>query len=162
MRKVAKGTLLLWAFAVVTAGGARASDADIASFNTLQTEAPRTIEKVEVLNPSFAYRHIVIQRYGGLYEPRISFTVVNKSAVTISKVYLTGVLKVKGRVAPLAAQDFSFSIPGGLQPGERKHFDLEATAYGDWSSVTNPESRSADFLVKLNAIDDARGERMVR
>jgi hypothetical protein len=162
MRDLVKGVLFLWALAVATACGARASDSDIASFNTLQTAAPATIEKVEVLNPSFIYRHIVIQRYGGLYEPRISFTVVNKSPVTISKVYLTGVLKAKGRVTPLAAQDFSFSIPGGLQPGERKHFDLEATAYGDWSSVTNPESRSADFLVTLKAIDDARGARLVR
>jgi hypothetical protein len=162
MRKVAKGALLLWAFAVVTPCGALASDADIASFNTLQTAAPGTIERVKVLNPSFTYRHIVIQRYGGLYEPRISFTVVNKSAVTISKVYLTGVLKAKGRAVPLAAQNFSFSIPGGLQPGERKHFDLEATAYGDWSSMTNSESRNADFLVTLNALDDARGERLVR
>ncbi|MFY9658884.1 MAG: hypothetical protein WAK01_20255 [Methylocystis sp.] len=162
MCKVAKGALVLWSFAISMACGARASDADIASFNTLQTAAPATIEKVEVLNPSFAYRHVVIQSYGGLYEPRISFTVVNKSPVTISKVYLTGVLKERGRVAPLAAQDFSFSIPGGLQPGERKHFDLEATSYGDWSAVTQPESRSAVFLVTLNAIDDARGERLVR
>ena len=77
----------------------------------MQTEAPRTIEKVEVLNPSFTYRHIVIQRYGGLYEPRISFTVVNKSAVTISKVYLTGVLKVKGRVGALGRARFQFFDP---------------------------------------------------
>ena len=89
-------------------------------------------------------------------------TVVNKSAVTIRKVYLTGVLKVKGRVAPLAAQDFNLSIPGGLQPGEKKHFDLQATSYGDWSSVTDPESRRAEFLVTLNAIDDAGGDRLVR
>ena len=162
MRNVAKGALVLWTFAVVTACGARASESDIASFNTLQTAAPATIERVEVLNPSFAYRHVLIQRYGGLYEPRMSFTVVNKSAVTISKVYLTGVLKAKGRAVPLAVQDFSFSIPGGLQPGEKKHFDLEATSYGDWSAVAKPESRSVDFLVTLNAIDDARGDRLVR
>jgi hypothetical protein len=162
MPNVAKSVFVLWALAVLMTYDALASESDIASFNTLQTAAPGTIGKVEVLHPSFKYRHIVIQPYGGLYEPRISFTVINKSPITISKVYLTGVLKARGREVPFAAQDFSFSIPGGLQPGERRHFDLEATSYGDWSNVTKHECRNAVFLLTLNAVDDARGDRIVK
>jgi len=162
MPNVAKSLPALLALGALMTYDALASDADITSFNTLQTASPATIEKVEILHPSFKYRYIVIQSCGGLDEPRISFTVVNKSPVTISKVYLTGVLKGRGRAVPLAAQDFDFSIPGGLQPGERKHFDLEATAHGDWSNVTKRESRNAVFLLTLNAVNDARGERLVK
>jgi len=162
MPNVAKSVLVLLALAFLATYDVLASESDIASFNTLQTASPGTIEKVEVLHPSFKYRHVVIQSCGGLDDPRISFTVVNKSPVTISKVYLTGVLKARGRAVPLAAHDFDFSIPGGLQPGERKHFDLEATSYGDWSSVTKPESRNAVFLLTLKALDDAQGARIVK
>jgi len=162
MPNVAKSVPVLLAVAVLMLDDAFATEPDIASLNILQTAAPATIEKVEIQHPSFIYRHVVLQRYGGLYEPRISFTVVNKSPVTIRKVYLSGVMKAKGRAVPLAAQDFNFSIPGGLQPGERRHFDLEATSYGDWSNVTKHESRNAIFLLTLTAVDDARGDRIVK
>ena len=162
MPKIASCVPALVALAFLRIDDASATEPDIASLNTLQTAAPATIEKVEVLHPSFRYRHVVLQRYGGLYEPRISFTVVNKSPVTISKVYLTGVLKARGRAVPLAAQDFDLPIPGGLQPGERKHFDLDARTHGDWSSVSKTESRIAVFLLTLNAVDDARGDRIAK
>ena len=160
MPKLGKSLVALIALGVSLRNDASAYD--IASFNTLQTASPATIEQVEVLHPSFKIRHVIIQPFGGLEQPMISFTVVNKSAVTISKIYVTGVLRAKGRAVPFAAQDFDLSIPGGLQPGERKHFDLEATSYGDWSSVTKHEIRNANFILTLNAVDDAGGAKIVK
>ena len=162
MPNAAKSVLVFLALASSMTYDAVASESDISTFNTLQTAAPATIGKVEVLHPSFRIRYIMIQPYGGLEQPMISFTVENNSAVTISKLYLTGVLRAKGRVVPYAAQDFNLSIPGGLQPGERKHFDLEATLYGDWNSVTDREVRNSNFLLTLDALDDARGGRIVK
>lgn len=135
---------------------------DINSFNTLQTASPSTIEKVEVEHPRFVIRDVVIQRYGGLEQPTITFTVKNKSALTISKIYLTGVLKYAGRSVPLASQDFDLSVPGGIQPGEQKHFDLDATTYGGWGNVTKSALRNAAFTLTLKAVVDAKGHRIVK
>jgi hypothetical protein len=162
MRKAARGPIAPIAMGVLLAHGALASDSDITSFNTLQTASAATIEKVQLLHPSFKFNRSVIQQFGGLEQPTISFTVVNKSAVTISKIYVTGVLKDRGRAVPLAAQDFSLFIPGGIQPGEQKQFNLDATSYGDWSNVTTRELRNAAFTLTLKALDDANGDRIVK
>jgi hypothetical protein len=162
MPNAVKSVVALFAIGAMLTCGALASEFDITSYNTLQTASPATIAKVEVLEPSFKFRYIVLQSCGGLNIPRISFTVINRSPVAISKVYLSGVLKAQGRSVPLAAQDFNLSIPGGIQPGEQKHFDLEATSYGDWSNVTKREVRNADFVLTLNAVDDAGGARIVK
>ncbi|HTO80303.1 MAG TPA: hypothetical protein VMJ31_11070, partial [Methylocystis sp.] len=81
MLNVAKSVLVFSALANLMTYDALASESDISSFNTLQTAAPATIGKVEVLHPSFRICHIIIQSYGGLEQPMISFTVENNSAV---------------------------------------------------------------------------------
>ncbi len=162
MQRAARSAIALFAIRVLLVHGASASDADISSFNTLQTASEATIEKVQLLHPSFKFNSLVIQQYGGLEQPTISFTVVNNSAVTISKIYLVGVLKEKGRAVPLAAQDFNLFIPGGIQPGEQKQFDLDATTYGDWSNVTKRELSNAAFTLTLKAVVDAKGHKIVK
>jgi hypothetical protein len=162
MPKAACSVIALCAIGVLLSHGALASESDITSFNTLETASPATIEKVQLSDPNFKFDNVVIQRYGGLEQPTISFTVSNNSAVTIRKLYLTGVLKGRGRTVPLATQDFALFIPGGLQPGERKRFDLDATSYGDWSNVTKRELHNAAFTLTLKAVDDAKGDRIVK
>ncbi|ARN79821.1 hypothetical protein [Methylocystis bryophila] len=158
--KGSKSVAALFAMCVCLSADAFAFD--ITSFNTLQTASPSTIEQVEVEHPRFVIRDVVIQSYGGLEQPTITFTVKNKSAVTISKIYLTGVLKDAGRSVPLASQDFDLSVPGGIQPGEQKHFNLDASSYGDWGNVTKLALRNARFILTLTAVDDAKGVKIVR
>ena len=139
-----------------------ASAEDIMSFNTIERASPATIKEIEILNPKLTFRRFVIQRYGGLEWPIISFTITNGSPITIQKIYLEAVLKIDGRPVPLAAQELVYSIRGGLQPHERKHFDLDANIVGDWGNLTKTDVGKANLMLTLKAVDDAEGAKIVR
>lgn len=140
----------------------RAFAQDISSFNTLETASPATIDKIRICEAKFAFRRFILQKYGGLEWPMISFTVVNESPITIRRIYMNAVLRMGDRRVPLADHRLDCSIPNGLQPGETRRFALDADVVGGWSEVTKEEARRAAFSLTLMAVEDAEGGKIVR
>jgi len=160
MPKAATNAIAMFSLALALDCDAVAGD--ISAFNTIETASPTTIERIRISDPKFKIRSFVIQRSGGLESPIISFTVLNESSVTIQKMYFTASLSIKGRFFPLAVQNFSVPIYGGLQPHERKRVDLDADIYGDWKNVAKRDVRNAAFRLTLEAVDDAKGDKIVK
>jgi len=145
---------------LVASSAARAED--IASFNTIQTRSDATIDKIKISNPKFSFRRILLQKYGGLEQPVVSFSISNMSSIPVRTVVLSAQLKDPGRAVPLAAPRIHYKIPGGLQPGETKHFTLDADILADWNGVARAEATTALFSLTVSAVEDAEGDLIVR
>jgi len=135
---------------------------DISTFNTIQTRSPTTIDRIKISNPKFSFRKVLLQKYGGLDQRVVSFDMSNHSSVAIQRVVLRALLKTDKRAVPLADPVIYYSIPGGLQPGETKCFDLDAALLGDWSGVSKEDARGAVFTLTVSAVEDAKGDRIVK
>jgi len=153
--------ILLLAALVLSAPEAYGAE-DITTFNTIETRSAATIDAIKISNPKFFFRKVVLQKYGGLDEAVISFGVSNHSSVAIRRIFLRALLKSDQRAVPLAEPRIDYTIPGGLQPGETKRFDLDAATNGDWSEVSKKEARRAVLSLTPSAIEDATGERIVK
>lgn len=135
---------------------------DLTNFNTIETISAATIDKIKISDPKFFFHRVVLQSYGGLDEPVVSFGVSNESSVAIGRIYLRATLKRPGSAAPLAAPQIDYRIPGGLWPGETKHFNLHADVVGDWNQVSEKEARGAVLSLTPYAVEDTSGERIVK
>lgn len=160
MSRIFKPITLQFIFALMWSDVALSQD--ITKFNTLETHAPAAIDAIKISNQKFAYRKFALQKYGGLEWPIISFTVSNKGRVTIKRIFMRALLKTPGRSVPFADENFDFSIPGGIAPGEFKHVDLDADSVGDWSAVTKEAARKASFILMVMAVEDAGGNKLVK
>ncbi len=90
-------------------------------------------------------------------ESTIILTVRNGTAHHISRAYFRGRAVSEGRQVPWIDEEFNYSIPGGLAPGERKTWRLTPNSFqGDWGNVRVPGS--ARFEVSVTRINDPNGD----
>ncbi len=92
-------------------------------------------------------------------EPIIELTVVNNTGHAVSKAYFNGIIASPGRSVPWLEESFSYSISGGLEPGEEASWSLAPGRYSskwDRDSVEAPDD--AIFTVTVERLDGADGK----
>jgi len=90
-------------------------------------------------------------------ETVINLRVRNGTAHPVSRAYLRGRAITPGRSVPWLEEDFNYSIPGGLEPGEDASWRLQPNAFqGSWNSVVVPPD--AVFQVEVTGLDGPGGE----
>lgn len=92
-------------------------------------------------------------------EPTIEITVKNGTKHAVASADFHGVLATPGRAVPWVEGDFSYSISGGLEPGESATWKLHPNLFdfGGWSSA--PRDRNDMVLtVTTTRIDGPDGK----
>ncbi len=74
----------------------------------------------------------------------------NDSKEVVSHITFEGVLVTPGRTVPWVDDDFSYEVPGGLEPGETRELNLSTGFSGEWSSA--PRDR-ADMVFVVRAVE---------
>jgi hypothetical protein len=123
--------------------------------STIAEISPSVIKSVKIESPKYSY-----QKSFELEWPVVSFSVVNKSKITIQRLYLKGTLKAPGRAVPWIDGVLDVAAPGGIEPGETKHFQVEPGVATDWRAVPEAVARKAVFSLTLSAIEDAGGKQI--
>ena len=85
----------------------------------------------------------------GQAEPEIKFTLTNESKVPVKAIMLDGRLTSPGRAVPWIVAPVSYDIPGGIEPGESKPFDLAPNMFGDWKASDDFAGRK-DLMLTLS------------
>jgi hypothetical protein len=84
----------------------------------------------------------------------LELSVVNNTDQPVSRVYFEGTLATPGRAVPWVQDTFNYQIDGGLEPGEKATWQLNA--WGDWDRA--PKDRNDMVLtVRTTRLDDANG-----
>ena len=86
----------------------------------------------------------------------IELTVKNGTPKPISRAYFTGTLASPGRAVPWHKEDFNYTIPGGLEPGEQAAWKLAPSFLSNWQKVEAPTD--AVLTVTVNRLDGADGK----
>ncbi|QLR43072.1 hypothetical protein HV346_10465 [Enterobacter sp. RHBSTW-00994] len=94
------------------------------------------------------------QEFGGP-RPVIELSVENKTTSPVSRAYFKGTIASPGRTIPWLVDTFNYSIPGGLEPGEKANWPLLPNMFSDWGKVQAPED--AVFTVEVVRLDGADG-----
>ncbi|WP_240032159.1 DUF6694 family lipoprotein [Psychroflexus aestuariivivens] len=114
----------------------------------------KALKKFEVKRSRF------YKRKSGTYyvteEPVIELTVINNTEKAVSRAYFTGTLASPERSVPWIKDDFNYSIPGGLEPGEEVTWYLSPNMLSNWADVSAP--KDAILTAKVTQIDGADGE----
>ena len=87
------------------------------------------------------------------YTGEIELTVKNGTQYPISRAYFKGTLASPGRAIPWLKDDFDYSIPGGLEPGEETTWILVQNMFSRWASVKMHDD--AIFTVEVEQLDGA-------
>jgi len=95
------------------------------------------------------------QDFGGP-QPIIEISVVNDTAHAVARAFFKGTIASPGRSVPWHSDTFNYSIPGGLEPGEKKDWHLQPNMFSDWGKVRAPDD--AVFTVEVYRLDGAGGE----
>jgi len=113
--------------------------------------AQESIKQFKVTRSEFKYTGEYTKR------PTIFLTVTNGTEHAVSRVYFHGVLATPGRTIPWVEDDFNYSIPGGLEPGEDATWALSPNMFGSWGKA--PEGRK-DMVLTTSVVrlDGANGE----
>ena len=91
---------------------------------------------------------------GLISEPIIELKVSSELDFPVSRAYFSGVVSTPGRTIPWVDEEFNYSIPGGLEPGEEVVWRLSPNLYGSWGKA--PQERHAlVFTAEVLAVDDA-------
>lgn len=107
------------------------------------------LKKFEVSKSRFSMEK---QDYG-VDQPVIRLVVKNNTDKAISRVSFHGVIASEGREVPWFEDDFSYAIPGGLEPGEKAEWALAPNKFSDWGKVDAPSD--AIFTVTVQRLDGA-------
>ncbi len=67
-----------------------------------------------------------------------------------------GTLASPGRSVPWLKEDFNYSIPGGLEPGELADWTLVPNSFGAWGTVKAP--KDAILTVEVVRLDGPNGK----
>lgn len=86
--------------------------------------------------------------------PIIDFTIVNDSPIALKRIVLLGTLKSPGREIPWVSSTFSYTFPGGLEPGEQQRLRLLPNTFGEWSNASLREAKSASLTLSLVNVRD--------
>lgn len=90
-------------------------------------------------------------------ETTIVLTVLNGTGHAISRAHFRGKAMSEGRQVPWLDEEFNYSIPGGLEPGEQRTWRLSPNMFQDaWTRVRVPSD--ARFDVEVTELDGADGE----
>ena len=85
----------------------------------------------------------------------IDFEIVNNSPISLKRIVVMGNLQSPSREIPWARGTFSYTFPGGLEPGERQRLKLLAHTFGAWSQEALREATDADLTLALINVRDA-------
>ena len=88
-------------------------------------------------------------------EPIIELTVKNGTEHAVSRAYFAGTLSSPNRSTPWLKEGFNYSIPGGLEPGEKATWKLAPDVSSKWGTVDVP--KDAVFTVEVIRLDGADG-----
>jgi 5-carboxymethyl-2-hydroxymuconate isomerase len=92
------------------------------------------------------------KRKSGTYyiteEPYIEMKVTNGTPHAVSRAYFVGTLRTPGRSVPWLQEDFNYSIPGGMEPGESDAWTLAPNSFSEWGSVEAP----ADAVLTIETV----------
>jgi len=117
-------------------------------------DAWRTLNTFKVVNGTFSRR---LPRFAGLKaQPVFSLAVDNATGRPVSTVHFLGVASSPGRAVPWIRETFSYTIPGGIEPGEQATWTLEPNMFSPWGTVPLPDSY--DLAVHAVRLDGADGE----
>jgi len=92
---------------------------------------------------------------GFMPEPVIELSVTNGTESPISRAYFHGVVASPGRSVPWIRDDFNYSIPGGLEPGESATWKLSPNMFSGWGTKVPPD---AVFTVAVVRLDGPEGK----
>jgi hypothetical protein len=116
----------------------------------LATEkAKEELKKFQVIRSRFTLEE---QKYIGK-QSIIELTVKNGTSSPVSRAHFEGVFVTPGRSVPWHKDTFSYSIPGGLEPGEEQSWRLALSIISGWSKVEAPVE--AVLTVTVQRIDGA-------
>lgn len=110
-------------------------------------ESKRELAKFKVARSRFYKKE---SRFGR-GEPIIELVLANNTSVAVSRAYFRGTLASPGRSVPWIKETFNYSIPGGMEPGERKELSLAPNQFGEWGRVEAPAD--AIFTVEVTRLD---------
>ena len=108
------------------------AQSELEAANRRLAEQQALIEKILITKPRFWFN---AQKYGP-DQAVISFTLENKTTIAIKGISMEGTLQTPGRSVPWLKDSFSHDIKGGVEPGERREFDLTPNMFGEWGKVT--------------------------
>lgn len=89
-------------------------------------------------------------------EPIIELTVENGTDLAVSRAYFEGTLASPNRSVSWHRDEFNYSIPGGLEPGEKATWYLAPNMFSDWGTVDAPAD--AVFTVTVEQLDGPDGK----
>jgi uncharacterized protein DUF6694 len=92
-------------------------------------------------------------RSGFLEEPVIELSISNGTPHAISRAYFHGTVASPGRSVPWVSEDFNYSIPGGLEPGESATWKLKPNMFSAWGTKTPPDAVLTVEVVRLDGPD---------
>ena len=114
--------------------------------------AKEKLEDFEIIRTRFYY-----SEGGFTRDPTIELSVKNNLNEAVSRAYFHGVLATPGRSVPWVAEDFNYSISGGLEPNEEATWKLAPNMFGAWDKA--PRDRSDMVLtVTVTRLDGADDE----
>ncbi|MEX0827527.1 MAG: hypothetical protein WD005_01100, partial [Haliea sp.] len=79
--------------------------------------------------------------------PTIEITVRNGTGRAISRIFFHGKLQTPGRALPWAEDDFNYTIPGGLEPGESQSWKLSPGFSSKFYNVADKADARFDVSV---------------
>lgn len=83
----------------------------------------------------------------------IDLTVKNGTEHPVSRAYFRGTVSSPGRSVPWIQDDFSYSIPGGLEPGEEATWSLSPLGY-EWDTEVPADAIFTVEVVRLDGADE--------
>lgn len=128
---------------------------EIAALKDKQSKALKAKEGLKpfvITKGGFSFRKY---EYGGS-KPVINISVKNGTNASISTVYFLGKIASPDRSVPWLVDGFSYSIPGGLEPGEKGDWALEPAMGSAWYTFKAPED--AIFTVQVMRLDGPDGK----
>lgn len=86
-------------------------------------------------------------------DPVIELSVTNGTTSAISRAYFNGVVATPGRSVPWIKEDFSYSIPGGLEPGETASWSLAPNRFSSWGTDVPGDAVMTVVVTRLDGPD---------
>jgi hypothetical protein len=131
------------------------AQAELQAVTARQTETHALTEKLVITDARFRYE----KGYAG-NEPAISFALTNNGGIPVKSIHVASTLQTPGRSVPWLTEPFSYEIRGGLEPGERKKFDLAPNRFTEWGKVPSEVVGTAVLTLKLTAFEDPSGKKI--
>jgi len=113
---------------------AQAEIAELTQKKQRAEEAKIELGKFKVTRSRFYRRKNDI----GINESIIELALTNDTGVAVSRTYFVGTLASPGRSIPWLKEDFNYTFPGGMEPGESKELKLAPNMFSKWGRVDSP------------------------